>query len=71
MLSFVFTILMFIVFGKLLIFAIKAAWGVSKIVVSLVLLPLFLVGLVLKGLITLALPILIIIGFVVLFKLAD
>ena len=71
MLSFVFTILMFIVFGKLLIFAIKAAWGVSKIVVSLVLLPLFLVGLVLKGLITLALPILIMIGFVVLFKLAD
>jgi len=71
MLSFVFTILMFIVFGKLLIFAIKAAWGVSKIVVSLVLLPLFLVGLVLKGLITLALPILIIIGFVVLFKLVD
>ena len=71
MLSFVFTILMFIVFGKLLIFAIKAAWGVSKIVVSLVLLPLFLVGLVLKGLITLALPILIVIGFIVLFKLAD
>ncbi len=71
MLSFVFTILMFIVFGKLLIFAIKAAWGISRIVVSLVLLPLFLVGLVLKGLITLALPILIVVGLVVLFKVVE
>ena len=71
MLSFVFTILMFIVFGKLLIFAIKAAWGISRIVVSLVLLPLFLVGLVLKGLIALAFPLLIVIGLVVLFKVVD
>jgi hypothetical protein len=62
---------MFIVFGKLLIFAIKAAWGISKIICSLVLLPLFLVGLVLKGLITIALPILIVVGFVVLFKVVD
>lgn len=71
MLSLLFTILMFIVFGKLLIFAIKAAWAISKIVVSLVLLPLFLVGLVLKGLITLAFPILIVIGLIVLFKTVD
>ena len=71
MLSFVFTILMFIVFGKLLIFAIKATWSISKIVFSLVLLPLFLVGLVLKGLILIALPLLIVVGLVVLFKVVD
>ena len=71
MLSVIFTILMFIVFGKLLIFAIKAAWSISKIIVSLVLLPLFLVGLVLKGLILLALPILIVVGLVVLLKIVD
>ena len=71
MLSFVFTVLMFIVFGKLLIFAIKATWGISKIVFSLILLPLFLVGLVLKGLILIALPLLIVVGLVVLFKVVD
>ena len=71
MLSFMFTILMLIVFGKLLLFAIKATWGIARIVFSLVLLPLFLVGLVLKGLIALAFPILIVIGLVVLFKVVD
>lgn len=71
MLTFLFTFLMLIVFGRILIFAIKATWGISKIVFSLVLLPLCLVGLVLKGLITIALPLLAIIGLVVLIKLAD
>ena len=71
MLTFIFTILMFIVFGKLLIFAIKATWSISKIVFSLVLLPLFLVGLVLKGLITLAFPILLVVGLIMLFKVVD
>lgn len=71
MLSFMFTILMFIVFGKLLIFAIKATWGIAKMFFSLILLPLFLVGLVLKGLIALAFPLLIVIGLVVLFKVID
>ena len=71
MLTFIFTILMFIVFGKLLIFAIKATWSISKIVFSLVLLPLFLVGLVLKGLITLAFNILLVVGIIVLFKAVD
>ena len=71
MLTFIFTILMLIVFGKLLIFAIKATWSISKIVFSLVLLPLFLVGLVLKGLVTLAFPILLVVGLIVLFKVVD
>ena len=59
------------IFVSLLIFAIKATWGISKIICSLVLLPLFLVGLVLKGLIALAFPLLIVIGLVVLFKVVD
>lgn len=59
---------MVMVFGKLLIFAIKAAWGVSTIICSVVLLPLFLVLLVLKGLLNLAFPILVIVGVVSLVK---
>lgn len=60
--SFIFVILMFIVFGKILKFAIKATWSIAKIVVSVVLLPLILVVLVLSGMIVLALPLLIIVG---------
>ena len=64
MLSFVFVVLMFVVFGKMLKFAIKATWGIAKIVVSLILLPLVLLGLALSGLIMFALLILIIIGVI-------
>lgn len=71
MLTFLFWILMFIVFGKILIFSIKATWGISKMVFTLILLPLFLVGLVLKGLLYVAGPILIIIGILSLFCLHD
>ena len=71
MLTFLFFILMLAVFGKILGFAIKATWSISKIVFSVVLLPLFLVGRVLKGLLTLALPILVIIGIISLIALHD
>ena len=71
MLSMLFWILMLMVFGKILKFAIKAAWGISKILVSLIFLPLVLIGLVLQGLLLLALPILIVIGVVVLVMLHD
>lgn len=71
MLTLLFTILMIMVFGKILGFAIRAAWGMSKIIVSVVMLPLFLIGLVLKGLISIALPILIIIGVISLVSLHD
>lgn len=64
MLSFIFTILMFVVFGKLFIFAIKACWGVTRILFTIVLLPLFLIMLVVGGLIYLAIPLLVIIGIV-------
>ena len=62
MLTLVFIILMFMVFGRILKFAVKAAWGVSKIICSVVLLPLFLICLLVIGLVEIALPILIIVG---------
>lgn len=66
MLSLLFTICMIWVFGKLLFFGIKATWGISKFLVTLVLLPLILIGLVVGGLIYIAFPILIIVGIAVL-----
>lgn len=64
MLELVFIILMFLIFGKLIVFAVKAAWGISKIVCTIVFLPLFLVGMVFAGLIGIALPILLVVGVV-------
>lgn len=71
MITFLFIVLMIIVFGKILGVAIRATWGISKIAFSVILLPLFLLGLVLKGLIIVALPILVIIGIISLFALHD
>lgn len=68
MLSFLFTILMIVVFGKLIGFAIRAAWGISKVIVTLVLLPMILIVLVLGGLLSIAFPILIIVGLVALVR---
>ncbi|MCI6091282.1 hypothetical protein MR781_01800 [bacterium] len=67
MLTFIFTIFMFLIFGKILVFAVKAAWGISKIIASVVLLPLFLIGLVAVGLIKIAFPVLLIVGVISLF----
>lgn len=39
MFTLIFVILMFMVFGKLLVFAIKAAWGITKIIWTIVVLP--------------------------------
>lgn len=64
MLTVLFIILMLVIFGKLFGFALKATWGLTKIIFSIVLLPLFLIALVFMGLIWIALPILIVIGLV-------
>lgn len=71
MLTVLFMILMIIVFGKILKFAVKAAWGISKIVCSVILLPLALVALVIKGLIELAFPLLVIIACISLLTFRD
>ena len=64
MLTILFTICMFWIFGKILIFGIKAAWGISKLLFTVVLLPFVLVGMVLGGLLFLAFPLLLVIGIV-------
>ena len=66
MLSLLFVICMFGVFGKLFFFGLRAAWGISKFVLTIVFLPLILVGLVVGGLISLAFPILIVVGIIAL-----
>lgn len=67
MLAFIFMVLLFMVFGEILVFAVKAAWGVTKIVCTVVLFPLILIGMVVGGLIKIALPVLLIVGVITLF----
>ena len=63
-----FTILMIVVFAKMIGFAIKAAWGLAKIFFGLIFLPAIMIGLAVAGFVGLALPILVIIGIVMLVK---
>lgn len=62
MLTLIFIFLMFAVFGKLILLAIKATWGITKVLVSFVIFPIVLIGLVIGGLVNIALPILLIVG---------
>jgi hypothetical protein len=55
---------MIMFFVKLLVWAIKAAWSISKVVLSLIVFPIVLIGLACAGFIYLALIILIICGIV-------
>lgn len=64
MFYFLFMILMIFVFGKLFFFGLKAAWGISKFVLTIVFLPLILLVMVAGGLISIALPVLLVIGVV-------
>lgn len=64
MLTLIFMICMFGVFGKLFFFGLKAAWGISKFVLTIVFLPLILLVMVAGGLISIALPVLLVIGVV-------
>lgn len=64
MLTLIFAVLMIIVFGKLIIWAIKAAWGITKVLVTIVLFPVILIGLVCAGAIYLALILLVIGGLI-------
>lgn len=64
MLTLLFVICMLWVFGKLLIFALKATWSISKILLTVVLLPVILIIMVIGGLLYIAFPLLIIIGIV-------
>lgn len=61
MLTLLFLVCMIWVFGKLFFFGIKAAWGISKFLLTIVLFPVILIGMVVGGLIYIAFPILIIV----------
>ncbi len=68
MITLIFIILMIMVFGKLLIWSIKAAWGITKILFTVVFLPIVLIALALSGAIYMAIVLLIIGGIVTLVK---
>ena len=55
---------MLVLFGKLLVFGIRAAWGISKIVLTIVFLPIILIALVAGGLLYIAFPILSVLGLI-------
>ena len=66
MLTLLFAICMIWVFGKLFVFGVKAAWGISKFLVTVVLLPVILIVMVVGGMFYIAFPILIVVGIVAL-----
>ena len=68
MLELLFFILPFGIFGKLFFFGMRAAWSISKLLITIVFLPVILLGMVFGGLLYLAFPILIIIGILSLFR---
>ncbi len=62
MLLLLFFVLMIAVFVKLLFLAIRGAWSITKIVLSVVLFPLILVGIALSGLLYIALLAVVLLG---------
>ena len=68
MLTFLFFVLLFGIFGKLIWLAVKAAWGISKIVFSIVFLPVVVLVLFFSGLVYMALGLLVVVGIVSLIK---
>ena len=68
MFYFLFMILMFYIFGKLFFFGLKAAWGLSKFVLTIILLPITLMVMVSCGLLYSAFVLLIVVGIISFFK---
>lgn len=68
MFTLLFIFFTFMIFGKLFMFAVKASWGIMKILFTILLLPLLLIILVFAGLFYIALPVLVIAGVVSLFS---
>ena len=54
------------IFGKLIWIAFKMTWGITKVLFNLIFLPFILIALVIGGLVSVALPVLIIIGIIML-----
>lgn len=64
MFTLLFILFMFMVFGKLFMFAVKTSWGIVKIIFTILLLPLLLLILVFAGMFYIALPVLVIVGVI-------
>ena len=64
MLTLLFIFCLLGVFGKLFFFGLKAAWGISKFVLNIVFLPIILIVMVAGGLLSVAFPLLLIIGII-------
>ena len=62
MLNFIFTIMMAVVFGRLLAFSVRFAWGIGRVLVTLLFMPLLLIGLAVRGLMYIAIHVLILVG---------
>jgi len=68
MLTLVLLICCFSVFFKLFGFAIRAAWGIGKMIFFFAFLPLFIIGLIIAGIVNIVIPVLVIMGIVCLVK---
>ncbi len=68
MITLLFIIMFLGIFGKMAIFAIKAAWGITRVIFSIVLLPIFIIGIALSGFMYFAFIGLIIAGIVMLVR---
>ncbi len=68
MLTVIFSLTMIWVVWKMFVWGVKAAWGISKFICTVILLPLFLIGLVVVGLIYVAIPVLAVVGAVVIIR---
>lgn len=67
MLTILFLIFLFGIFGKLFFFGIRAAWGISKFVLMVVFFPVILIGMLIVGLVKLAFALLLIFGVIAMF----
>ncbi len=68
MLTFIFVVAFIAVMWEIIGLAIKATWEITKVLFSLVFLPIGMIVLAIAGLYVLAIPILIIVGIVVLIE---
>lgn len=65
--TYLFYVLFALIFGRLIYFAIRLAWGFMRVLLTLVFLPAIIIAILLAGLTWLALPILVIVGIISLF----
>ncbi len=60
-------ILMIWIFGKLLVISLRASWGILRILFTVIFLPLILVGLLVAGILSVAFPLLLVLGAITVF----